>query len=161
MSSSPSPTDSPPIATPGKSSAVMSRTLSSRSARKTDPCTIPKSAWSGRVCASRDRFAHRRVRRTAAAAAASVHGYGGHSSNAIAMSAPSACCTSIERSGVSSTGSPDSSQRKRTPLSSIWVFCRENTWKPPESVRIGCDQPMKRCRPPAFWMMPSPGLSIR
>jgi hypothetical protein len=66
-----------------------------------------------------------------------VGGYGVHSSNAMMMSAPSACWIWIERSGVSSTVAPSTSLAKRTPRSEISAFGSENTWKPPLSVRIG------------------------
>ena len=65
-------------------------------------------------------------------------GYGVQSSNAMAMSERSARCTSIESSGVSRTSEPSSGERKRTPSSVILRSLRRlNTWKPPESVRIG------------------------
>ena len=38
---------------------------------------------------------------------------------------------------------------------------RENTWNPPESVRIGPLQPMKRCSPPTRSMTSTPGRSKR
>ena len=34
---------------------------------------------------------------------------------------------------------------------------RLNTWKPPESVRMGPSQPMKRCSPPCAAITSSPG----
>ena len=37
----------------------------------------------------------------------------------------------------------------------------ENTWKPPESVRIGRFQAMKRCRPPSSAIVSSPGRKCR
>ena len=37
----------------------------------------------------------------------------------------------------------------------------ENTWKPPESVRIGLFQPMNPCRPPNLRITSRPGRSHR
>ena len=61
-----------------------------------------------------------------------------HSSICMAMSEPSSRCTSIERSGDSSTLAPSICERKVTACS---VTLRRSdsdiTWKPPESVSIG------------------------
>ena len=51
---------------------------------------------------------------------------------------------------------------KATPSSVILrSFDRLMTWKPPESVRMGPSQRMKRCRPPSLAMRSAPGRSIR
>ena len=44
---------------------------------------------------------------------------------------------------------------------SLRIFARENTWKPPESVRIGPSQPMNRWSPPAPATTSAPGRSMR
>ena len=91
-------------------------------------------------------------------ACASVAGYGVQSSSAIAMSEPSASCTSIESSGVRRTALPSMGERNCTPSSVILRrLSRLNTWKPPESVRIGRCQCMKPCRPPCARMISLPG----
>ncbi len=53
-------------------------------------------------------------------------------------------------------------ERNVTP-SSLMSRCpaRLHTWKPPESVRIGPSQCMKRCRPPRSRMTSEPGRSIK
>ena len=63
----------------------------------TPPCTMPKSAWSVRVCAAWQRSAQRKVRsqRLRRRAPRSA-GYGGHSSKAMMMSAPS-CVLDLDR----------------------------------------------------------------
>jgi hypothetical protein len=95
-------------------------------------------------------------------ASSSVAGYGVHSSKIIAMSASRSRCTCMERSGVNITGSPLCGERKLTPSSVILrSVARLNTWKPPESVRIGRSQCMKRCKPPWARMTSMPGRSIR
>ena len=49
-----------------------------------------------------------------------------------------------------------------TPSSEIFLEeLRLKTWKPPESVRMGRSQPIKRCSPPCFWITSSPGRSQR
>ena len=49
-----------------------------------------------------------------------------------------------------------------TPSSSMRaVSSSEKTWKPPESVRIGRSQAMKRCRPPSSAISSSPGRRCR
>ena len=54
------------------------------------------------------------------------------------MSLPSAACTAIARSGVKRWALPSMCDRNVTPSSSILRrAARLNTWKPPESVRIG------------------------
>ena len=42
------------------------------------------------------------------------------------------------------------------------AVCRsENTWKPPESVRMGPSQPLNRCRPPSAAICSAPGRQCR
>ena len=68
----------------------------------------------------------------------------------------------IDISGVSSSRSPLMGEAKVTPSSrTLRSGPRLNTWKPPESVRIGAFQPMKRCRPPCAAMTSRPGRSHR
>ena len=65
------------------------------------------------------------------------------------MSEPSAAWISMLSSGVSSIGVPSRWFWKRTPSSVILrSLASDQTWKPPESVRIGWFQPVNRCRPP-------------
>ena len=54
-------------------------------------------------------------------------------------------------------------RRKVTPSSSARTIVSrsEKTWNPPESVRIGPSQPMKRCRPPSSAIVASPGRKWR
>ena len=60
------------------------------------------------------------------------------------MSDPSSRCTSIERSGDSSTLAPSMWERKVTAFSLTLRSCASDmTWKPPESVSIGPCQPVK------------------
>ena len=57
---------------------------------------------------------------------------------------------------------PLTGEAKRTPSSAIFLIApRLNTWKPPESVRMGRSQPMKRCRPPCARITSRPGRSQR
>ena len=78
------------------------------------------------------------------------------------MSEPSERCTSIESSGVRRTSLPSMGERNFTPSSVILrSLLSENTWKPPESVRMGFCQCMKPCSPPCASMMAVPGRSIR
>ncbi len=68
----------------------------------------------------------------------------------------------IDSSGERNTSAPSTGERKRTPASlSFLSFARLNTWKPPESVRIGRSQCMKRCSPRCAPMTSSPGRSHR
>ena len=78
------------------------------------------------------------------------------------MSAPSNVWISIARSGDNSTVAPSRCERKVTAFSSILRnFDSDMTWKPPESVRIGCGQFMNVCRPPSAAIRSAPGRSIR
>jgi hypothetical protein len=61
-----------------------------------------------------------------------------HSSSCMAISEPSSRCTSIERSGDSSTLAPSICERNVTACSLSLRSCASDiTWKPPESVSIG------------------------
>ncbi len=85
-----------------------------------------------------------------------------HSSSCIAMSEPSKSWISIARSGVSATIAPSRWERNVTPSSSILRSSPSDiTWKPPESVKIGCGQLMNLCSPPSSAMRSAPGRSIR
>ena len=78
------------------------------------------------------------------------------------MSELSAAWICIETSGVRRSLSPLMGDENVTPSSSsLRSAPRLKTWKPPESVRIGRSQPMKRCSPPNFSITASPGLSHR
>ena len=78
------------------------------------------------------------------------------------MSEPSSRCTSMARSGDSSTLAPSICERKVTRGSLTLRSCASDiTWKPPESVSIGPFQPVKSCRPPSAAMRSAPGRSIR
>ena len=78
------------------------------------------------------------------------------------MSEPSSRCTSIARSGDSSSLAPSIWERKVTACS---VTLRRSdsdiTWKPPESVSIGPFQPVNFCKPPSAAIRSAPGRSIR
>ena len=107
-------------------------------------------------------MAQRIERSIDACASAWVAGQAVQSSKAMAMSERSASCTAIESSGVSRTSLPSTGERNRTPSSVILrILARLKTWNPPESVRIGRDQCMKRCRPPSSSMSSAPGRSMR
>ena len=66
------------------------------------------------------------------------------------------------RSGERWCIAPSTWLRKLTPSSlSLRSSARLITWKPPESVRIGRSQFMKRCSPPSRATRSAPGRSIR
>jgi hypothetical protein len=68
----------------------------------------------------------------------------------------------IEISGDRNWREPSIGEANLTPSSVILrIAPSENTWKPPESVRIGLSQPMKPCRPPNLSMTAVPGRSHR
>ena len=133
------------------------------------PWTMPNSAFGLADARNsvRLRRAQRSDRRIDAAASSTVAGrpaisYGVHSSKTIAMSEFSARWTCIEISGVSSSRSPLIGEANRTPSSAILrIAPRLQTWKPPESVRIGPVQPLNRCRPPNRFRTSTPGRSHR
>ncbi len=118
------------------------------------PGCSPKAAF--------DRSAQRSDSRMARSASSGGHGSLTHSSSCIWMSEPSSRWISIDRSGVSSWREPSICDWKVTPRSlSLRSLARLITWKPPESVRIGCGQFMNRCRPPSAAIRSAPGASIR
>ena len=63
-------------------------------------------------------------------------------------------------SGVNRCSDPSYVLRNVTPSSST-VGSSENTWKPPESVRVSPSQPANRPRPPKRATTSAPGRSIR
>ena len=78
------------------------------------------------------------------------------------MSEPRVAWICIDTSGVSVRGEPSTGERKVTPSSVSFDSCEsENTWKPPESVRMGRDQPTILCSPPCAAMTSRPGRSQR
>ena len=125
---------------------------------------MPKSALRF-ACPSnsvRQRLAQRSESSIDVAASSRVAGCAVHSSNTITMSESSARCTCIEISGVSSIRSPLTGEANVTPSSrTLRIAPRLHTWKPPESVRSGFGQPMKRCKPPCAAMTSMPGRSHR
>jgi hypothetical protein len=157
-----SPTDRPPMAIPSNGRAAMASTLCRRSSGSTPPCTIPNSAWSGRVRAARQRSAQRWVRAIASPTRAAGRVASTSWSNAIAISPPRASWISTARSGVRRCADPSRWLAKVTPSSSTRLrWARLKTWYPPESVRIGPSQPMNRCSPPSRAIRSWPGRSDR
>ena len=78
------------------------------------------------------------------------------------MSESSTCWISIDVSGVRNILSPLMGDWNATPSSVILRSApRLKTWKPPESVRMGFSQPMKRCSPPWPRTTSTPGRSQR
>src|SRR5690349_12232334 len=74
------------------------------------------------------------------------------------MSLSSTVCTCIDTSGVRNSLSPFTGDANFTPSSLILrISPRLQTWKPPESVRIGLVQASKRCSPPNCLSTSSPG----
>ena len=68
----------------------------------------------------------------------------------------------IDSSGDESSLSPFRGLRNSHPSSvSLRMPDSEKTWNPPESVKIGLSQPMKRCRPPKRFTTSVPGVSHR
>ena len=68
----------------------------------------------------------------------------------------------ITLSGVKCRSDPSMCERKVTPSSVTALSdASENTWNPPESVRIGPFHPMNRCRPPSVRITSSPGRRCR
>jgi hypothetical protein len=77
-------------------------------------------------------------------------------------SAPRLRSISITFSAVKRRHEPSMWLWKSTPSSSIFRSpSSENTWKPPESVRIGPSQAMKRCSPPSRRTSASDGRRCR
>ena len=76
------------------------------------------------------------------------------------MSAPSCCCTATADSGVNRCFEPSYVLANVTPSSSTFGLS-ENTWNPPESVRVSPSQAAKRPMPPKCSTTSAPGRSIR
>ena len=133
------------------------------------PWTMPNSAFgfSPPLNSFIERCAQRSDMRIDLAASSEVAGrpsisYGVHSSNCITMSELSARWICIEISGDRNSLLPSIGEANLTPSSVILrIAPSENTWKPPESVRIGPFQPMKPCRPPNLLSTSVPGRSHR
>ena len=79
------------------------------------------------------------------------------------MSEPSFAWIAATVSGVNRSGEPSYTELNVTPSSSTAAIVSrsEKTWNPPESVRIGPSQPMKRCRPPSSAIRSSVGRKCR
>ena len=78
------------------------------------------------------------------------------------MSLPSTFWMRIDSSGPRNTFEPSVGAAKVTPASVILRRCAsENTWKPPESVRIGPSQRAKPCSPPWASITSRPGRRNR
>ena len=130
---------------------------------------MPNSAFgfSCRSKASRERRAQRSDSRIDAPASSIVAGrpsisYGVHSSKIITTSEFSERWMRIDSSGVSIIRSPLMGDAKRTPSSEmVRIFPRLQTWKPPESVRMGLVHALKSCRPPSASNTWVPGRSHR
>ena len=133
------------------------------------PWTMPNSAFgfSPFLNSFIERWAQRSDMRIDFAASSAVAGrpsisYGVHSSNCMTMSEFSERWICIEISGDRNRREPSIGEANFTPSSVILrIAPSENTWKPPESVRIGLSQPMKPCRPPNLSMTSVPGRSHR
>src|SRR5947209_7347153 len=156
------------MAYPGKSSSTVRRADSRRTSACIPPCTMPKRDCvcpedvgpyasgerrrkphgTSRWCASKyvlQRCAQRKVSSIDSCTWDLFAGYSTHSSKHMMMSAPSAICISMERSGVNRCEEPSRWERKVTPSSVILRSeLREKTWNPPESVSIERDQLIKR-----------------
>ena len=76
------------------------------------------------------------------------------------MSAPMERSMSITFSGLKRWREPSMCDWNQTPSSGLILrrWLSENTWKPPLSVRMGRDQPLNLCRPPASSSTSVPGL---
>ena len=75
--------------------------------------------------------------------------YGVHSSNCMTMSEFSTVWICMLTSGVRKSLSPLTGEANLTPSSLILrISPKDQTWKPPESVRMGLLQLSKRCSPP-------------
>ena len=101
---------------------------------------MPNSAasFSSRSCSLRERWAQRRLSSIDLRATSSVAGYGVHSSKIITTSESSTFWMCMLTSGLRNTLAPSVGAAKVTPSSVILRrWASENTWKPPESVRIG------------------------
>ena len=157
-----SPTDKPPIARPGKSSCSSPRRDCSRRSSYIAPCTMPNRAL-GFLRSSKAfllRSAQRRLICSDFSACSRVASPGVHSSSCMAMSELSTVWIFMEISGERKSLSPLIGLLKVQPSSvSLRMSDSENTWKPPESVKIGLFQPIKSCRPLNCSMTSKPGRS--
>ena len=109
-----------------------------------------------------DLLAQRSVNSILWRASSCVASPGAHSSKAIAISAFSAACTSIEISGERKQSDPSMCDRNSVPASVILRSApRLQTWNPPESVSMARFQPMKLCRPPHALIVSIPGRNQR
>ena len=80
----------------------------------------------------------------------------------MAMSLPRLDWMRMDSSGPIKILRPSMWEEKYTPSSLILRRdARENTWNPPESVRMGPSQFMKRCSPPICRTRASPGRRCR
>ena len=126
------------------------------------PCTMPKTSWPGACGASCDIFAQASVVATLCSARARSQGQGRHSSNTIAMSLPMIRWISIDSRGPRKMRRPSRCELNQQPSGvSVRIFASENTWKPPESVRMGLCQFMNAWRPPACAITSMPGRRLR
>ena len=159
-----SPTDKPPMAKPGKSSSSKPFSDSSRKSSYIAPCTMPNSAF-GFFRSSKAfllRSAQRRLICSDFCAWLCVASPGVHSSNCITMSEFNTVWIFIDTSGERNSLSPLIGLWNVQPSSvSLRISDNENTWKPPESVKIGLSQPINSCRPPNCSMTSKPGRSHR
>ena len=86
----------------------------------------------------------------------------GHSSNAMAMVEPKLDWICMLSSGPMKILRPSMWELKYTPSSLIFlILARENTWKPPESVKIGRSQFMNLWSPPNSLISLSPVRTCR
>ena len=128
------------------------------------PWTMPNSAFALPPVSNslRERRAQRSDNCIESAASSRVAGCGVHSSNTITTSESSVRWICIESSGVRNSLSPFTGEANATPSSAtLRSGPRLHTWKPPESVRMGRSQPMKRCSPPWAATTSCPGRSQR
>ena len=157
-----SPTLNPPMAMPLKPMSSKPRSDSSRKSSYIAPWIMPNSALG--LPKSSNAFLLRSAQRrlicsdfcaTAWLALPSVH-----SSNCITISELSTVWIFMEISGDRNNLSPLIGLLKVQPSSvSLRISDSENTWKPPESVRIGLFQPIKSCSPPNCSITSKPGRS--
>ena len=97
-----------------------------------------------------------------AAACVALAGNGVHSSKAMTMSEPSSRWISMLRSGLRRCmRAVDVAAEGHPLLGQLAQLGRLITWNPPELVRIGRSQFMKRCSPPSRATRSAPGRSIR
>ena len=157
----PIPTQSPAL--------EMDAAASFRSDPWMPPCTMGKSACSGYspvspslVNSSCARSSQRSERSLASRASAIGDWPGTTWSNCMTTSAPMLRSICITDSGVKVRAAPFRCERNSTPFSLILRRpSSENTWKPPESVRMGRSQAMNLWMPPSSRIRVSVGRSCR